>query len=79
MWALVQVLPIKRNKFLSDCYETEFVQWHSIQRSWLGDVVEIEKRPSELLLIKYKKVKVNNQSQIEKRPPRTKAQQRTKS
>ena len=35
MWALVQVLPIKHNNFLSDCYEPEFVQWHSLQRAGL--------------------------------------------
>ena len=45
MWALVQVLPIKHNEFLSDCYETEIVQWHSIQRSGLGVVGGFEKRP----------------------------------
>ena len=40
MWALIQVLPIKHNEFLSDCYETEIVQWHSIQRAGLGEVRE---------------------------------------
>ena len=45
MWALVQVLPIKHNKFLSDCYEPKVVQRHSIQRSGLGVVLEFEKRP----------------------------------
>ena len=45
MWALVQVLPIKQNEFLSDCYEPKVVQRHSLQRTGLGDGLEFETRP----------------------------------
>ena len=30
MWALVQVLPIKHNKFWCNCYELQFVQRHCL-------------------------------------------------
>ena len=36
MWALVQVLPIKHNEFLSDCYELKIVQRHSLQRTGIA-------------------------------------------
>ena len=40
MWALVQVLPIKHNNFLSNSCEPKIVQWHNLQRPGLAAVLE---------------------------------------